>query len=69
MNHDQRMGEIYTQYQDAWKENGGQLFCHFASPSKWNKFGMWGLMESLNDKPTPKYESVLKFNRDNPKWW
>ncbi len=69
MNYDERMGDIYTQYQQAWKENGGTLFCHFASPSKWNKFGMWGLMESLNDNPTPKYESVLKFNKNNPKWW
>ncbi len=69
MNYDKRMGDIYTQYQNAWKENGGKLFCHFASPSKWDKFGMWGLMENLTDKPTPKYESVLKFNQDHPKWW
>ncbi|RUM94996.1 MAG: hypothetical protein DSZ28_00330 [Thiothrix sp.] len=69
MNYDQRMGDIYTDYQNAWKENGGKLFCHFASPSKWNKFGMWGLMENLNDNPTPKYASVLRFNKENPKWW
>jgi hypothetical protein len=69
MNYDTRMGDLYTQYQNAWKENGGRLFCHFSSPSKWDKYGMWGLMENLNGNPTPKYESVLKFNKDHPKWW
>jgi hypothetical protein len=69
MNYDTRMGEIYTQFQNAWKENGGKLFCHFSSPAKWNKYGMWGLKENLNDNPTPKYESVLMFNKNHPKWW
>ena len=62
-NRDKRMGDIYTRYYDAWKNAGGDLFCHFSSIGKWSKWGAWGLMEYYDEDPqaSPKFRASVEW--------
>lgn len=57
-----RMGEIYTRYMEAWREEGGDLMCLFSSTSQWGKWGSWGLTEYLDETEAdqPKYKAALE---------
>ena len=70
-NRDPRMGRLYYQYLQSWKKAGGKLFVNFNSPLKWGRSGSWGVMENLNQTPAdaPKYNAVLRFINENPRWW
>lgn len=70
-NRDPRMGVLYYQHLQNWKKAGGKLFVHFNSPERWAKSGSWGVMENLNQTPAeaPKYNAILKFINENPRWW
>jgi hypothetical protein len=60
-----RMGTIYRRHLDEWRDKGGgDLFAVFSSVSRWSQWGSWGLIEYFDDT-TPKYEAVLKWNREN----
>ncbi len=56
-----RMGRIYERYFQAWEENGGGLFCYFASVSRWSKWGSWGILEFADDDPSqsPKFMATM----------
>jgi hypothetical protein len=68
---DPRMKQIYVEYLDNWKKAGGKLFVHFTScytPSKW---GRWGALE-WQDQPraqAPKFDGLMTFIENNPRWW
>ncbi|HIP68767.1 MAG TPA: hypothetical protein EYH06_09275 [Chromatiales bacterium] len=70
-NRDPRMGILYYQYLQSWRKAGGKLFVHYTSPRMWTKVGSWGVMENLNQTPAeaPKYNAILTFIRENPRWW
>ena len=68
-NRDPRMGQLYTQYLNTWKANGGQLFMHFASVGRYSRWGFWGLLEHVDQASSPKYDAVLQWMQNNPKWW
>lgn len=70
-NRDPRMGVLYYAYLQSWKKAGGKLFVHFSSPDRWAKSGSWGVMENLNQTPAeaPKYNAILTFIKENPRWW
>lgn len=55
------MGNIYTQYYDAWEKAGGDLFCSFSSVGKWSKWGSWGLLQYYDDDPkqSPKFMATI----------
>lgn len=56
-----RMGEVYTRYMEAWREEAGDLMCLFSSTSQWGKWGSWGLTEYLEETEAdqPKYKAAL----------
>ena len=57
-NRDPRIGEIYRDYFTTWNELGGGLFANFKdvdTPSQW---GSWGILESIYDDSSPKYNAV-----------
>jgi hypothetical protein len=60
-----RMGEIYEPYLDAWSREGGDLFCHYSSVSRWGKFGSWGLLQFWDDDPakSPKFMATMNWAR------
>ncbi len=72
-NRDQRMGEAYAQLLNGWRENGGHLFVHFLNVSQQasGAFGRFGALESMLQDPavSPKYQALMTFIADNPKWW
>jgi hypothetical protein len=60
-----RMGAIYQQYYDAWTVEGGDLFCYFASTSKWSKWGSWGILEWFDEDAakSPKFMATMRWAR------
>jgi hypothetical protein len=58
-NRDPRMGQIYTQYLNKWRDMGGGIFNHFSSISAYDKWGSWGSLENINQTTAPKYDALL----------
>jgi hypothetical protein len=58
-----KMGEVYTQYLQAWSQIGGDLICAYDSVSKWSKWGSWGLLNYYDDSPasSPKFAATIKW--------
>ncbi|MBP9695123.1 MAG: fibronectin type III domain-containing protein [Candidatus Magasanikbacteria bacterium] len=70
-NRDARIGAVYTSLLNAWKQNGGHLFEHFVNTMQQSSGGVgrFGALESLLDSSSPKYDAIMNFIRQNPKWW
>ena len=68
-NRDPRMGTLYTQYLDNWKQAGGALFSLYSSVSPASRYGSWGLKEDLNQSTTPKWAAAQGFISSNTCWW
>ena len=66
-----RMKDLYLDYLNGWKQNGGTLAVMFSSTSTWSKWGSWGLMEHYGQPTTdaPKYQAVIEFLETNSRWW
>ncbi len=60
-NRNPRMADIYRDYFNVWTETGGSLFCYFGSTARWSKYGSWGILESYNAAPTPKYRAIIEW--------
>lgn len=62
-NADQRMGDIYTNSLNAWKQAGGDLMCTFDSMGRWSKWGRWGLLQNNSEDPkkSPKFTAVINW--------
>ncbi len=66
-----RMKQLYLNYLAGWKRNGGTLMAIFSSTGTYSKWGSWGLLEYHRQPPAeaPKYQAVLEFLKENPRWW
>ena len=60
-NRDPRMGEIYRDYLQEWFNRGGDLFAIFNDIGQPAKFGSWGVLESVNQDSSPKYDAIVNF--------
>ncbi|TXH71008.1 MAG: hypothetical protein E6Q83_02000 [Thiothrix sp.] len=69
-NRDSRMGELYTQLLNGWKDAGGELFMAFSSPRTCQWFGCWGLKEHIRQprESAYKYNAVLNFMDAHRDW-
>jgi hypothetical protein len=69
-NRDARMGTIYQNYLNDWKQNGDE-FTHFYNVGRWGPFGYWGLLEFQDQDPatSPKFSGLLNFSTANSCWW
>ena len=66
-----RMRQLYLEYLSCWKDAGGTMMAIFSSMGRYSKWGSWGLME-YHGQPVaeaPKYQAVLEFIENNPRWW
>ncbi len=65
------MKALYLDYLAGWKQSGGTLMAIFSSMGTYSKWGSWGLLEYHGQDPAeaPKYQAVMQFLQDNPKWW
>jgi hypothetical protein len=63
VNADPRLATIYGNYLDAWKKEGGDLFCHFSSVDKWSKWGSWGCLQYFDEDPAkaPKFTAIMRW--------
>jgi hypothetical protein len=70
-NDDPRMKELYLEYLDAWRKEGGKLFMHFNDCGSQSKYGRWGALESLTQtrKQAPKYDALVTYIEKTPRWW
>ena len=71
-NKDARMGEIYTTLLNEWKKRGGAQFMLFTSPQSFNRYGLFGIKEYINQDRTdaPKYDAAMRFQEDTAGcWW
>ncbi len=67
-NHDPRMGELYTKYLNAWKDNGGQTFVTFSYVAGDSKWGYWGALQTIFETSSAKWDAVKNFSKI-PCWW
>jgi hypothetical protein len=65
LNRDPRMGQIYTEYLNIWKQAGGGLFQNFTDVASPSKYGSWGTLESWNQTSSPKNDAILNFINTN----
>jgi len=63
--HDPRMGDLYTRYLTTWKDEFGDLMVLFAAWGPTNKYGAWGMQEYLGQplNQAPKAKAVDLFSR------
>ena len=66
-----RMKQLYLDYLAGWRANGGRLLAVFSSVGNYSKWGSWGIMEYHGQpiEEAPKYQAVIEFLHDNPRWW
>ncbi len=60
-NSDARMGELYDAYLAAWAEQGGGLFVNFNDIEYPGRYGAWGVLESVEQTTSPRYEALLRY--------
>lgn len=70
-NRHSRMSEIYADYLQGWKAQGGTLMCHFSDCVPYTKWGRWGTLEWVGQKPeeAPKYSAIVDFTKTHERWW
>ena len=66
-NRDPRMGQVYTDYLNAWKARGGGMFVHYLNCLNYTKWGRWGSLEDLNQAAAnaPKYTALQQYIEKN----
>jgi len=63
-----RMGDFYQAYLDGWRSVGsGDLCTVFSSAGQYSKWGSWGLIEFAEEAGSPKFDAVIRWNRENPR--
>jgi len=70
-NRDPRIKQLYLDYLALWKREGGELFVHFNDVSRYTKSGRWGALEYVAQprSESPKFDALMTFIEQNPKWW
>jgi hypothetical protein len=61
INHDPRMGQLYTHLLDKWYGAGGQTFAFFNDMGTSSKWGAWGLQEDYTDGDSVKLRAVRQY--------
>ena len=61
-NRDPRMGEIYEDYLEKWFEVGADSFVNYNDIRTPNQWGSWGVLESVYEDSSPKYDAISDFS-------
>jgi hypothetical protein len=71
LNRDPRMKQVYLNYFGLWRNVGGQLYNHFFNAGAWSAGQSYGALEFLSQprSQAPKYDAILTFIQQNPRWW
>lgn len=70
-NNDPRMGTLYTQYLQGWRDRGGKTFAHFVDVTPQTRYGNFGALLSQNQphSEAPKFRALENFALETPCWW
>jgi hypothetical protein len=71
-NNDPRMGLLYSELLENWKNEGGTVFNIFNMPQTWHRWGSWGIKTHLNQprEEAVKYDAIMKFQEQHEHcWW
>lgn len=62
-NRDARMGQLYLQDMQNWKDVGGDVFVTYAFCGRYSQWGSWGLIERQNQNlsTAPKFQAIVQF--------
>lgn len=64
-NRDPRMEKVYEKYVTDWYKTGGKMMVHFSTVSPYSQWGSWGLLESLDQTNSPKYNAIMNLINQN----
>lgn len=60
-NRDARMGRLYIDYLNGWKQQGGGLFMNFSDIASSSKYGSWGALEYVDQNGSAKYDALMEY--------
>jgi hypothetical protein len=66
LNRRPEMYDLYTDLLDRWAAAGGELFMNFTDIGQPSKWGSWGLLESVQQESSPKYDAVITWIEQHP---
>lgn len=71
VNRDPRMKDVYLEYLEGWRADGGGWLNHFVNVSPVTKWGRWGALEHVRQprERSPKYDALLTFAETHPEGW
>jgi len=64
-NRDPRMETVYERYLHDWYNTGGGMMVHFSTVSPYSQWGSWGLLETLEQTDSPKYNAIMNLINQN----
>lgn len=68
-NRDPRMGDLYTRSMEAWRDLGGGLMMTFVTVETPFQGSNWGMLETMTQEHSAKWDAVATFNSANTVWW
>lgn len=69
LNLDSRMGSLYREIFDLWREEGGALAMYYLEMSAPSKFGNFGAKNDYSDKHYPRWQALKEYSESVPCWW
>lgn len=61
--------QLYKEYFNIWKENGGGLMAHFTDFGVGDKYGSWGIWNSAYAADSPRAKAIEAFRDNVQAWW
>lgn len=61
--------QLYREYFNIWKENGGGLMAHFTDFGEGDKYGSWGIWNSAYSADSPRATAIKNFRDNVAAWW
>ena len=61
--------QMYLDYFETWRENGGGLMAHFSDFGPPSRYGSWGIWDSVYSPNTPRAVAVQAWNDTEEAWW
>jgi Ca2+-binding RTX toxin-like protein len=63
------MQQLYTQYFNMWKANGGGMMTHYSDFGAGDQWGSWGIWDSAYSGNTSRANAVEAFRDNVDAWW
>ncbi|WP_210527442.1 calcium-binding protein [Rubellimicrobium arenae] len=64
-----RMQDFYQDYFETWRDSGGGLLAQFSDFGPADRYGSWGLWDSVDGPDTPRSIAVEQFRDTVDAWW